>query len=202
MFECVKCGQLNEEGAGACERCTWPFSLEAWSKTKFLIKRVTVDTSCINIKKQDADLNLLEKWAGERRFSLDKSVALLDDLSNADPNNPLTQKWIEKSLSYEPHPPVLTFPWTFGDGAVFGGPDMEDELHDILFPTTMDLTLNQKRDVEHLRSHVFTGGDVFITKNPKDFIVRGKQEKLSRLGIWVFAPNELVNIFSSVYGWE
>ena len=67
-----------------------------------------------------------------------------------------------------------------------------DLLRHILFPTSQHLTPNQEKDIEHLQYHVHTGGDLFVTRNPKDFIYRGKQEALWSIGIWVFTPEEVV----------
>ncbi len=71
-----------------------------------------------------------------------------------------------------------------------------------MFPTTKVLNSNQEYDIEHLRSHVLTGGDIFVTRDPKDFIVRGKKEALSSLGIWVFEPKSAVEFISDLYGWD
>jgi hypothetical protein len=78
---------------------------------------------------------------------------------------------------------------------------MVEALNEIMFPTTRILTENQKRDIEHLRSHILTGGDAFITSNPKDF-VRGKQSQLSQPGVWVFTPAELLTFLAGLYGWK
>jgi len=71
-----------------------------------------------------------------------------------------------------------------------------------MFPTTSVLTANQKYDIEHLRLHVLTGGDVFVTRNTRDFVAHGKQPGLARLGIWVFTPGELVIFLRELYGWR
>jgi hypothetical protein len=67
-----------------------------------------------------------------------------------------------------------------------------DLLHRLLFPSTRKLTKNQEKDIEHLQYHVHTGGGLFVTRNPRDFIRRGKQAALSSIGIWVFTPEEVV----------
>jgi hypothetical protein len=86
-----------------------------------------------------------------------------------------------------------------GGPDVLAGPDLGDELHRILFPTTPALTANQRHDVDHLRAHVRTGGDVFVTLNPNDFITRGRQERLRSIGIWVMSPNQLVHLLAALF---
>ena len=88
-----------------------------------------------------------------------------------------------------------------GIDTVLAGPDMTEPIEETLIPTTDGLTSNQQADVDHLRSHVLTGGDVFVTRNPRDFIVRGKQGVLAKMGIWVFMPEELVRHLQGMYGW-
>jgi hypothetical protein len=50
----------------------------------------------------------------------------------------------------------------YGGPDVLAGPDLGSEIEDIHFPTAYLLTTNQSHDVEHLRLHVRTGGDVFV----------------------------------------
>ncbi|MGD0613272.1 MAG: hypothetical protein ABSB41_17375 [Anaerolineales bacterium] len=193
--ECVKCGNVSPFGAEFCIRCTWPFSIKAWDKTKFRIKKITIDTSCINVKKQDRYLNILENWADEGFIQIQMSSALIEELEGRERR--------DKAYSIDLHPPVFILDESALDGdAVLAGPDMEEQLRNVLFPTTKILTKNQEYDVEHLRSHVLTGGDAFVTRNPKDFIVRGKQETLATLGIWVFDPPGLVDFLLKLYGWK
>lgn len=78
---------------------------------------------------------------------------------------------------------------------------MEADLNDTLFPTTAALNAKQKADVEHLRSHVRTGADIFVTRDADDFIASGKQLQLRSAGIWVLGPNELVALCQDIYRW-
>lgn len=193
--ECVKCGLDNSEDASGCPRCTWPFTLQAWCSTNFKIRRVTIDTGCINAKQADADLNTLEHWAAEGKIVLERSDALLRELRG--PHR------VAKATAVNPHPQVWTFGVSrFGIDTVFAGPNMAAPIEDILFPTTDVLSDNQHADVDHLRLHVLTGGDIFVTKNPRDFIAQGKQGVLAKLGIWVFTPENLVRHLHTLYGWS
>jgi hypothetical protein len=63
------------------------------------------------------------------------------------------------------------------------GPDVHDEVRPILFPTTATLTANQNADIDHLRDHVRTGGDAFVTLDEDDFMRHGKRIELQRRGI-------------------
>jgi len=196
VAECVKCGHRNAPGAPACVDCTWPFTVEAWASTnRFHIRRITVDTSCVNSKRKDADLNVIERWAEERRIILQRSDALLKELGRSDER-------VSKGKGLAKHPKLFTLGVSVLNGEdVLAGPDMRKEIEQILFPTVRVLTTNQVNDVEHLRQHVRTGCDAFITKDAKDFIKRGKQEKLAQIGIWVFTPSQLVSLLRKLYNW-
>ena len=111
MGECVKCGHRNGAGATACVQCTWPFSREAWTSTKQRIRRVTLDTGCVNAKGLDADLNTLEQWAASGCLELQRSGAMLQELSG--------EARVAKAKSLPPHPGLFTL----GVSAL-GGPDV------------------------------------------------------------------------------
>jgi hypothetical protein len=109
---------------------------------------------------------------------------------------------VVKARSRAPHPGLFTLGSSIlGGPGVLAGPDLPSELQEILFPTAKSLTENQRYDVEHLRLHVRTGGDVFVTHNPNDFITRGRQETLRSFGIWALSPSELVGLLTELYGW-
>jgi hypothetical protein len=88
-----------------------------------------------------------------------------------------------------------------GGDAVLAGSDMAEDFQAILFPTAHILTKNQENDIEHLRLHVYTGGDIFVTINSNDFISRGRQEKLASFGVWVFLPDAIVSLVRYLYNW-
>jgi hypothetical protein len=195
MGECVKCGSRNIVGAASCPQCTWPFSRDAWRTSKLQIRRVTLDTGCINAKRRDPDLNKLEGWAAKGLLELQRSDAMLSELSG--------EARLEKARSLPPHPGLFTLGSSvLGGPDVLAGPDLPDELQEILFPTAKPLTESQRHDVDHLRLHVRTGGDVFVTRNPNDFINRGRQEMLRSFGVWVLSPNELVGLLIEIYAWQ
>lgn len=195
MSECVKCGNVIIRGAAACDKCTWPFTRGAWSSSKQRIFHVTLDTSCVNAKGRDPDLNTLERWAAAGLLVLQRSAVMLKELQG--------QARIAKATSLATHPGLFSLDVNFlGVPDVLAGPDIAQDLQQILFPTAKPLTENQRSDVEHLRLHVRTGGDVFVTLNPNDFITRGRQEALSSFGIWVLSPAKLVGLLKELYGRE
>lgn len=110
---------------------------------------------------------------------------------------------VAKAKLLSPHPRLFTIgSSTIGGPDVLAGPDLVGELQEILFPTSNPLTENQRRDIEHLRLHVQTGGDVFVTLNPNDFITRGRQDVLRSFGIWALSPGETVGLLNELYGWQ
>lgn len=195
MGECVKCGHRNIMGAPACAQCTWPFSRDSWAPSKLSIRRITLDTGCVNAKGRDVDLTTLERWAAAGRLELQRSNAMLGELEG--------EARVAKARSLPQHPGLFTLGRSaLGGPDVLAGPDLSAELRRILFPTAHPLTQNQRSDVEHLRLHVRTGGDIFVTLNPNDFITRGRQETLRSFGIWVLSPSDLVGLLAELYGWE
>ena len=176
MIECVKCGHPYLLGEPSCSRCTWPFSTEAWSSTTLRVRRITLDTGCINAKRRDLHLNKLESWEEAGRLQLQRSGEMLRELSG--------RQRVAKAETISSHPNLFRLGLSVLDGPdVLAGPDLGGELHSILFPTTQQLTANQKSDIEHLRLHVQTGGDLFVTLNKNDFITQGRQDRLLRRGI-------------------
>ena len=194
QLHCVRCGGDNRLGAAACTDCRWPFTLEAWADVERPPYRITLDTSCINARRQNQDLNVTELWAQQGRLALQRSDAMLGEIKG--------EARVSKAAAMPPHPGLFTLGVsTLGGPGVLAGPDMGPELEAILFPTSATLTSNQRQDVEHLRKHIQTGGDVFVTLNPNDFIIRGRQERFRSVGIWVMSPAELVSLLKSAFRW-
>jgi len=109
---------------------------------------------------------------------------------------------INKAQSLERHPKLFMLDQSLLNGPdVLAGPDLFETIAGILFPTARPMTENQLFDVEHLRLHVRTGEDVFVTLNPNDFVTRGRQGDLRRRGIWVLSPTETVALLNSLYQW-
>jgi hypothetical protein len=152
------------------------------------VRRLTLDTGCVNVKGLDPYLNQLEKWQGQGLIDLQRARPFLEELKGPPAR-------IEKGEAIEPHPPT----WRLGFSALGEGPAVlaaampdRDHLRTLLFPTSHPLTTRQENDIRHLQYHVHTGGDLFVTRNPNDFIRRGKQESLWSIGIWAFTPEEVV----------
>lgn len=194
MCECVKCGRKYLPRAPSCDACTWPLSSEAWSSTELRIRRITLDTTCVNVKRKNASLNKLEAWAETGHLELQRSDAMLMELRGGDR--------VTKAKALPGHPGLFRFGVSaFGGSDVLAGPDLAEDIRRILFPTVRDLTTNQIADIEHLRLHVRTGGDLFVTLNKNDFITRGRHDRLCRRGVWVFLPEEAVQLLRELYSW-
>lgn len=177
QLECVRCGGKNAPGAAACKDCRWPFTIEAWGEFDRAPYRITLDTSCINVKRQNQDLNALEAWADQGKLVLQRSDAMLNEVKG--------DSRVSKAESMSPHPGLFTLGVSRLDGPdVLACPDLEAELEAVLFPTSATLTPNQRHDVEHLRQHVRSGGDVFVTLNPNDFITRCRASSTWSRSAW------------------
>ena len=194
MMKCIKCGASNSEILDVCTVCTWPVALKGWGVTKLKVKRITFDTCCVNAKKRDISLNTLEEWAKQGLVEVQKAHTFMEELKG--------EERIKKAEKMDDHPGLFTFGMsTFGGGDVLAGPDMADEIKEMLFPTTKVLTKNQIYDVQHLREHIQTGGDIFVTFD-NHFIKNGKQATLRQYGIWVFKPVEAVAFLKKQYDWK
>ena len=176
-MECVKCGLNRDESLPTCPHCTWPTSDIGWESTTLKITKITLDTGCINAKQKDSHINKIESWASAGLLEIKRSDTFLNEFTG-----PKTH--VEKATNIAPFPRLATLDVsTFNGGDVLAGPDLGHEIKDILFPKVAHLNQNQQNDVEHLRQHVRTGLDVFLTINVNDFIRRGKQEALRKRGI-------------------
>jgi hypothetical protein len=149
---------------------------------------LTFDTSCVNERRRDEWLNQLERWAEEGHIKIERSPTMLQELRG--------ESRINQARRMTPYPHLFTLGQSaLGGDHVLAGPLLDAEiLRAILFPTTSAqvFTVRQKNDIAHLQHHVRTGRDIFVTNDPNDFIVRGKQEHLQRLGIWAFTPEAAV----------
>jgi len=193
--QCAKCGLEVVPDSPSCSRCTWPFALGAWAAASRRIHRITLDTTCVNSKAAHSDLNDLERWKFEGRVQLQRSDEMLKELRGAN--------FVAKATQIDAHPQVFILDSSVLDGSdVLGGPDLEVEIREILFPRIHSLTTNQASDVEHLRLHVRTGGDIFLTLNVNDFVTRGRQAKLASFGIWVLTPSEATGLLRKLYRWS
>jgi hypothetical protein len=192
-MECVKCGEQNVGGVEACGRCTWPFSLPAWKSTSFWIRRITVDAASLDAGQVD-ELQTLERWEAEGKIELRPSDAMVEELRGA--------ARVTKAYSLSAQPGLFApEAGVVEEPGALAGPDLRSELEEILFPDAHPLTDDQTRDLEHLRRHVFVGGDAFVTLNVNDFVLRGRSEELRARGIWVLSPAELVTLLIDLYEW-
>ena len=193
--KCVHCG-VGEVGPDNCSACTWPYSEKGWTKFRLGLRRITIDTNCINSKGRSSPLNLLEKWAGEKKIEIQKSTPFF-----AEAQGNLRRQAKEKQIPG--HPPLFFLDSSsLGDAAVLAGPDLRKEIQKILFPGVTALSVGQERDVQHLAEHVRTGGHLFVTMDTSDFMLGKKEKKLRCLGVWAVTPGKAVELLVSVYGWS
>jgi hypothetical protein len=158
---------------------------------------LTLDSSCVNAKQRDPDLNQLEAWAVEGLVRLLRTEALDEEVRPGSLQEPKA-----RTVPTPPPPFIL-------DASVLGGGDAlkgewlaEEVFRKVLFPSTAPaaLTPSQWKDIRHLQLHVYHGGDCFVTGNPNDFIRQGKQDVLRRLGIWAFTPDGMVAHVRAITG--
>jgi hypothetical protein len=193
--KCIHCG-IGEVGPDNCAACTWPYSEKGWSQFQLGLRRITIDTNCINAKGAIEALNLLEKWAAEGKIEIQKSTPFSVEARG-------TLEREAKASKVANHPPLFVLDSsTLGGGGVLAGPDLRNEIEKILFPGVSHLSVNQERDVQHLGEHVRTGGHLFVTLDKSDFMAGNKENQLRALGVWVVAPEKAVELLISLYGWN
>ena len=191
---CLMCG-VGKVGTDNCNKCTWPYSHNGWKVWRNGIKRITVDTGCINAKQKISDLNKLEEWEKQSKLEIQRATPFLKEFKGPDFH-------IKKAENIDEHPPLAKLgAVTLGGRSVLGGPDLSKEMRETMFPKVKKLTVNQENDLQHIHEHVETGGNLFVTKNPKDFINNGKQEAVLKLGVWVVSPEDAVRIVKDTHGW-
>jgi hypothetical protein len=59
---CYRCSTALQPQDTNCSGCTWPCHPDGWPRNQRPIRRLTLDTSCVNAKGQSTDLNQLEAW--------------------------------------------------------------------------------------------------------------------------------------------
>jgi hypothetical protein len=194
--ECLKCGAIVAPDSHSCSGCTWPVSIEGWRTTTRRVREITLDTSCVNAKGKNRHLNLLEAWETAGWIRLRRAPALLAEFKGP--------AHVAKVQQIAPHPFPYYIGAPLGDSAfVIAGPELEASvLARVLFPTTATraLTPKQQRDIEHVQQVVRIGGDCFVTINVRDFVRDGRQDKLRRMGIWIFTPEQMVDHLLAGYG--
>ncbi|MEK6599936.1 MAG: hypothetical protein AABY52_06325 [Deltaproteobacteria bacterium] len=192
---CLMCG-VGEIGTDNCSACTWPYSRAGWQRFRRGVKRITIDTGCINAKRKNEFLNKFEEWESQGKIQIQRATPFLEEFKGP-------PKHVEKAKDIETHPSVIMLDVSIlGDGSVLAGPDLREAIQPILFPHTRTLTRNQLNDLRHLHEHIETGGDIFVTLNTNDFIANSKQELLKKLGVWVLTPKETVDLIRDIYGWS
>lgn len=98
--------------AANCSRCTWPYDPSGWAQNRLPLHRITLDTSCVNARRENAALNQLEAWEAASHIRLQRGAAFMAELKGSGR--------IRKGQQIEQHPRVFGFgvPWSSGLGVV------------------------------------------------------------------------------------
>ncbi len=162
---------------------------------------LTFDTTCINAKGKNRELNQLEAWQREGLIQIVSGTSVEEELLQAD-SEPFRTQRLQKFGTYDD---VDAGYWVLGysrlgKSTMVGDDSTAQEMEEIahiLFPKCpwQLLNKNQIRDVMVLHTHLTHKRDVFVTLNTKDFI--GTKEMKGQLlnekfGILVMTPQEAV----------
>ena len=162
---------------------------------------LTFDTSCINAKGNNRELNELETRQREGLIQIVSGTSVEEELLQPD-REPFRTQRLSKFNNYDD---VDAGYWVldYSRLGISTIPDDEsiaqemEEIAHVLFPQCpwQRLNKNQIRDVMVLHTHLTHKRDVFVTLNTKDFIGReqAKRELLKeKFGILVMTPQEAV----------
>ena len=167
---------------------------------------LTLDTSCINAKGKNQELNQLEILQDKGLILLVRTTSVEEELLQPDDELYRSQR-IEKFNKYDE---VDIGIWVLGFSRLgistkLGSESSQEEMNQmaaILFPTRTwsSLTTNQLRDIMILHTHWINKRDIFVTLNSHDFIGRRGTRK-KRLGqlfnISVMTPIEALEYIKS-----
>ena len=150
---------------------------------------MTIDTCCINVRRQRPALNRLEEWHNQGVIEIFRTEIMNEELKG-ESRRRKARKYSEDEGT--PHWEYTTF-----DYKGFGGEDPEvypfHELVEIVFPN-LDISDakydNKVRDAEHLSTHYQYKRDFFVTMDKA--LIHKKRELKEKYGIVILTPEECV----------
>ena len=157
---------------------------------------ITLDSSCLNIKKRDEFLNIIWRFASENIIRLYTPESVQGEQTRPEIRPDYSKRYRERILQTQPISDTTTFPISFGRiGARFVDSEITERIKTIAticFPDVEFEKLNQNQlfDVRHLEAAQYIETDYFVTLNSKDMIINGRQEQLLEIGIAVREPKE------------
>lgn len=168
---------------------------------------LTFDTSCINAKGKNQELNQLEAWQKQGLIHIVSSTSVEEEHLQTD-DEPYRTHRLDKFRTYDE---VDTAFWVLGYSRLgistkLGTESTQEEMMliaSILFPgrNWPSLTPRQIRDVMALHTHWINSRDVFVTLNSKDFVGKNgaKQKYLfGTFGIVVMRPPEALDYVATM----
>ena len=169
--------------------------------------KLTIDANRINAQGTLPWMNVLRRWEQEGKVSIHGSLRFRDEAANHSVQPEARSIALMISDSAEP--------WILGVSCLGecyltanNGPSTH-EITKTLFPRTLlPLSRNRLIDVLHILSHYYSGRDVFLTDNHKDFIHDKKQKDVKRIEMYrrwrivVLFDHELVDLLARRHGWS
>lgn len=155
--------------------------------------QLTIDSNVINVRGRLAAMNTIEKWQSEGKVLLVGAQRLTNEMRGYADAKVKTMKNVSEPMVWG------ISDWGSKWGAAGPVPDYK-ELAEVLFPKVRwdRLNQNQQNDVMHLMGHCDSDSKVFITSDIKDFIKRGRRERLrDKFGIEVMTPEEFVAFYKT-----
>lgn len=184
---CCRCSTALQAQAINCPGCTWPCHPDGWSRNRRPLRRLTLDTGCVNARGQCANLNQLEAWQVAGHIVLERTPAMKELRGAAR---------IARADTIKRQPRLfMDIGGGWGNSVLPARLVPIEDLRLLLIPKTTPaaMSVNWLRDLEHLQHHVRTGADLWITKDTAaGFIDSPRREALYRIGIWAFTPLQAV----------
>jgi hypothetical protein len=165
---------------------------------------VTIDTSSINTRQSDTNLNKLEEWHLKGIIEIVRTDVMDPEFLRRSLGR--QEAFMNKSSRYREDMGVGIYNHSRPDHAVYGEPHDPDypldEMLRILFPRFENLTDEDEksraiRDAMHLATHYMHRRDFFVTLDTRHFIAHRDALK-ERFGLVILTPEECVSQLSEM----
>ncbi|MEQ1773856.1 MAG: hypothetical protein ABL891_08740 [Burkholderiales bacterium] len=159
-----------------------------------MLRRVTIDTNCINVKGQHPLVNALESLAERGMIKITSTFALAEDL-RFDHTKLGEARRLKASRLPQARSGFMVGHSKVGGPDVVGGPNVYahvDAIANVIAPMKawQDIESNTQRDILHLAAHRTYDWDIFITE---DKGILRRSPELALLGIRVMSPQSALD---------
>ena len=152
---------------------------------------ITIDSNCINVNGNYKDMNKIEELEKKGIVEIHRTDTMVAEFLYGGSKKGYT-KGLKKSKNYPEDIGVAVWDHSRYGHSKWGSKKdskLFNEIKEILFPNTKELTDKQIKDSMHLRTHLHYGRDYFITDDKKHILSK-KNDLRDNLNIIVCTPKE------------